>query len=161
MSASVHAGIPEPPRDQAEPPRTRQTPSQTRQTPLGPGRHPPDQADPPRPGRYPLDQADPSQTRQTAPGTSRQTPPNQADPPDQVDTPLDQEDPPGTRQTPPRPGSSPPPREADCSIRSTSGRYTCYWNAFLYNTNVLSEHLSYIQSKTKLVTDHWPVCSSL
>ena len=42
--------------------------------------------------------------------------------------------PPGTRppqpeQTPP--GTDPPP-EADSSIRSTSGRYASYWNAFLY-----------------------------
>ena len=33
--------------------------------------------------------------------------------------------PPLPEQTPP------PPREADCSIRSTSGRYASYWNAFL------------------------------
>ena len=34
MSASVHAGMPDPPPDQADPP-------QTRQTPPGPGRSPP------------------------------------------------------------------------------------------------------------------------
>ena len=37
-------------------------------------------------------------------------------------------------QTPPGPDPPPrpdPPREADCSIRSTSGRYASYWNAFL------------------------------
>ena len=46
---------------------------------------------------------------------------------------------PGTRQTPPKtrhtpsPGPGrPPPREADSSIRSTSGRYASYWNAFLF-----------------------------
>ena len=33
-------------------------------------------------------------------------------------------------RTPPR--WRPPPREADSSIRSTSGRYASYWNAFLY-----------------------------
>ena len=33
------------------------------------------------------------------------------------------------RTTPP--GPEPPPREADSSIRSTSGRYASYWNAFL------------------------------
>ena len=78
VSASVHAGMPDPP-DQAD-------------TPPRPGRPPPDQADtPPRPGRH--------------------TPPDKADtPPDQADT---------------------PPREADSSIRSTSGRYASYWNAFL------------------------------
>ena len=34
--------------------------------------------------------------------------------------------------TPPPPEQTPPPpREADSSIRSTSGRYASYWNAFL------------------------------
>ena len=54
-----------------------------------------------------------------------------------ADTPLDQvhypprpgTPPPRTRHTPPRPGT--PPREADASIRSMSGRYASYWNAFL------------------------------
>ena len=61
------------------------------------------------------------------------TPPPGVDttPPDQ--TPLEQTpagaDPPGA-DTPPR--EQTPPREADCSIRSTSGRYASYWNAFLY-----------------------------
>ena len=35
-------------------------------------------------------------------------------------------DPPGSR----------PPREADSSIRSTSGRYASYWNAFLFQYNL-------------------------
>ena len=50
------------------------------------------------------------------PGTSppEQTPPDQAHPPG-ADTPF----------------RSRPPREADCSIRSTSGWYASYWNAFL------------------------------
>ena len=52
--------------------------------------------------------------------------------------------PPGTRQTPPGPGRHPwdqagtppdqagtPLQQADSSIRSTSGRYASYWNAFL------------------------------
>ena len=82
----------------------------------------------------PWDQADTPGTRQTPPQTrqthqpprTRQTPPrDQADTPqDQTDTPLDQADPPGTRQT--------PPQEADSCIRSTSGRYASYWNAFLF-----------------------------
>ena len=42
-----------------------------------------------------------------------QTPPGADTPP--ADTPRDQ-----------------PPWEADCSIRSTSGRYASYWNAFLF-----------------------------
>ena len=37
--------------------------------------------------------------------------------------------PPPIRHHPP--WSDPPPREADSSIRSTSGRYASYWNAFL------------------------------
>ena len=72
-------------------------------TPPGPGRPPWDQGDPPGPGRPPWDQADPPGTRQTPPGPGR--------------TPQDQAD------TPP---------EADSSIRSTSGRYASYWNAFLF-----------------------------
>ena len=76
-----------------------------------------DQADLPRPGR-------PPGTRQTPQG---------ADPPRTRQTPL-------TRQTPPRPCRPPhppykadtPPREADSSIRSTSGRYASYWNAYLF-----------------------------
>ena len=95
VSASVHAGMPDPPG--SRPPRTRQTPrdqadtTQTRQTP--------------RWTRHPLDQAD--------------TPREHADNPpwDQADTPLG-------------PGS--PPAEADSSIRSTSGRYASYRNAFLF-----------------------------
>ena len=85
------------------PPGTRQTPLGTRQTP------PPDQGEPPR-------------TRQTPPRKNPPPPcPDQADPtptPDQADTPL------GPRRTP-------PPQEEDCSIRSMSGRYASYWNAFL------------------------------
>ena len=68
-------------------------------------------------------------------------------------TPLDQTSPqtrhPPWEQTPPGPGTHPPgpgtppqeqtppqtrhpsPPEADSSIRSTSGRYASYWNAFL------------------------------
>ena len=42
------------------------------------------------------------------------------------------EPPPGTRPpSPPRHGDH-PPREADSGIRSTSGRYASYWNAFLF-----------------------------
>ena len=44
-------------------------------------------------------------------------------------TPQDGE-PPGM-ENPPRDGEPPPP-EADSSIRSMSGRYASYWNAFLF-----------------------------
>ena len=64
----------------------------------------------PRPGRPPRTRADP-RTRANIP-------------PDQADTPLQ------------RPGRHPPRapsrREPGCSIRSTSGRYASYWNAFFY-----------------------------
>ena len=69
VSASVHAGMPYPPRDQADPPRTRQTPprdqahtpwDQAHTTPPGPGTHPRG------PGRHP------PRTRETPPG--KQTP---------------------------------------------------------------------------------------
>ena len=63
---------------------------------------PPWQGNPPRPGRTP---------------PSRENPPWQGNPPSR-------ENPPGTREN--------PPREEDCSIRSMSGRYASYWNAFLF-----------------------------
>ena len=68
-----------------------------------------------------------------------------------LDTPSRADTPPGSRHPPPPlpradtfPGSRhplpeqtppsrhPPPPEADSSIRSTSGRYASYWNAFLF-----------------------------
>ena len=60
------------------------------------------------------------------PGT-RQTPPRPGRPPcwDHADTPQ------WTRPAPPRDQPPPPPPEADSSIRSTSGRYAFYWNAYL------------------------------
>ena len=76
--------------------------------PRGGGIHPPDQAPP--------DQAPPDQA---PPGPG---PPGPG--------------PPGTR--PPRPQIRHPPREADCSIRSTSGRYASYWNAFLLNIYIVA-----------------------
>ena len=64
----------------------------------------------------------------TPPGT-RQTPPpgpsSRPPPRDQADTPPDQAD------TPPGPGRHPP------SIRSMSGRYASYWNAFLWDFYLL------------------------
>ena len=100
--------------------------------PLGPGRHPPDQADtPPRPGRHPPGtRQTPPCTRQTPPGPGRHPPGPGRHPPRPGRHPPDQADTPQTRQTP-------PPREEDCSIRSMSGRYASYWNAFLYCRSVL------------------------
>ena len=84
VSASVHAGMPYPPR---------------------PGRHPPDQGDPPGPGRHPPGPGRPPQTRQT-PRDQADTPPppRPGRPP-----PPDQPDPPGTRQTPPLDQADTPP----------------------------------------------------
>ena len=107
------------PQGQADPP-SRQTPPAGRTSP--PSRQTPQQGDPPGPGR-PLWQGEPPR-----PGR----PPRQADPPSRENPPS------RTRQTPPLAGrTSPlgpgrhPPREEDCSIRSMSGRYASYWNAFL------------------------------
>ena len=87
----------------------------TKETPPGPRRTPQDQADTPLAGR---------------------TPPAGRPPQDQGEPPWDQADPPGPRRTPqdqaPAPGrENPPTREEDCIIRSMSGRYASYWNAFL------------------------------
>ena len=69
--------------------------------------------------------------------SSRENPPAGRTPPPGLDTPqtrplwdqTPQEQTPPWDQTPPR--ADTPPPEADCSIRSTSGRYASYWNAFL------------------------------
>ena len=90
------------------------TPPWTRQTP--PIRHHPPrtrQTTPPGPGRHPPDQTPPRSD--TPPGPGRHPPRSDTTP---------------WIRHPPRPGR-PPPREADSSIRSTSGRYASYWNAFL------------------------------
>ena len=130
----MHAGIPPPPGTRQtplirHPPGTRQTPSPIRHHQLPGSDTPPDQT-PPR------DQVDlpRSDTTTTPPGT-RQTPPDQTHPP------WDQADPPWSDTTP-RIRHHPPdqtsPQEADFSIRSTSGRYASYWNAFLFTRTVTS-----------------------
>ena len=106
MSASVHAGIPPP--GSRHPPRKPHPPTSRhplKQTSISPG------ADPPK--------------KQTPCGSRH---PPKADPPGA--------DPPGSRhplRSKHPPGADPSPREADCGIRSTSGRYASYWNAFLFN----------------------------
>ena len=108
VSASVHAGMADPPR---------------------PGTHHPPGADPPGPGR--------------PPGTGRPPQNRQTPPP----TPSEQADPPGTSRHPP-----PHPREADSSIRSTSGRYASYWNAFLFrNAKSSWRKITITNSKYKLI----------
>ena len=75
-------------------------------------------------------------------GISGEPPPAGRTPLDQGESPRDQGDPPGPGRNPPGPGRTPqtrqtppdqadPPQEEDCSIRSMSGRYASYWNAFL------------------------------
>ena len=70
-------------------------------------------------------QKEPPRTSQTPPGADT-TPPAQTDLP----TPGSRH-PPRSRHHPP-PGPGRPPPEADFSLRSTSGRYASYWNAFLF-----------------------------
>ena len=89
------------------------------------GYHPPDQAEPP--GADTPQSRHPPRSR--APQT-RQTPPG-------ADTPPWEQTPPGPGRHPPGPGR-PPHRVADSSIRSMSGRYASYWNAFLYYNNFVS-----------------------
>ena len=105
----------EPPWTKENPPGTRQPP-QTRQPP-------PDQATtPPRTKENPPGPGNPPGTRQPHPPAPRRTPPDQGEPP-------------GTRQPhPPQDQGEPPPHwEEHCSIRSMSGRYASYWNAFLFD----------------------------
>ena len=73
VSASVHAGMPDPPGTRQETPPPSPLPRDLAETPLGP--------DPPGPGRHPPDQADTPQTRQTPPRPGRHPPPDQAHPP--------------------------------------------------------------------------------
>ena len=77
---------------------------------------------PPGPGRPPPEQTPPEQTPQAS--HKSRDPPRPGTPPDQAPL-LPPE------QTPPLEQTPPPPPEADFSIRSTSGRYASYWNAFL------------------------------
>ena len=104
VSASVHAGIYPP--EQTPPPRADPPRADTPPEQTPPGADTPPGAGPPHP---------PPESR--PPGAAPR-----ADPP-RADTPREQTHP---------PGADPPPREADFSIRSTSGRYASYWNAFLF-----------------------------
>ena len=122
-------------------PRTRHTtPPQTRHTtPPGPDTPPLWPGTPP-----PLDQTHhPPWTRYNTP-----PPPHQAHhPPDQAHLPRTRHTTPRTRHTtPPRPDIPPgsrPPREADSGIRSTSGRYASYWNAFLFSWTFKLESITH------------------
>ena len=82
-------------------------------------------------------------------------PPDQADTPPGSDPPRTRQTPPWirhptrTRQTPPLPGPGRPPREADSSIRSTSGRYASYWNAFLFLLKITTDYNPKIKIKSR------------
>ena len=105
----------------------RRTPPGPGRTPPGPGRTPPppkDQADTP-----PGTRENPPRSRENPPGTRENPLGPGRTPPDQGEPPRPGRHPPGTRENPP--SRETPPREEDCSIRSMSGRYASYWNAFL------------------------------
>ena len=101
------------------------------QTPPG-GRPPPGSSPPPEQtplGAAPRDQTPP-----------KVDPPGSRHPPPAADTPLEQT--PLGLSTPPRNQVPPSPcREVDSSIRSTSGRYASYWNAFLFCVKILAHKL--------------------
>ena len=82
----------------------------------------PDQTPPRADTTFPLDQT--LSPPPTHPQTRHHHPPGSRHPPRLDTTPRE--------QTPTPPGSRTPPREADSSIRSTSGWYASYWNAFLW-----------------------------
>ena len=65
-----------------------------------------------------------------------------------METPPPMESPPGMEEPPP---DGDPLREADSSIRSTSGRYASYWNAYLLknkNGGHLRIYLVFVAVKT-------------
>ena len=75
------------------------------------------------------------------PGKENPKPPNQAYPP-----PAGRTLPRSGR--PPRDQGQPPPRQEDCSIRSMSGRYASYWNAFLLNCVFVHICMTFIKHGT-------------
>ena len=89
--------------------------SPLKQTPL-------EQTPPPRSRHHPPEQMPPR-----ADPLGADTPPQSRHPPE-ADIPQSRHPPP--EQTPPG-QTPPPPGEADSGIRSMSGRYASYWNAFL------------------------------
>ena len=110
---SVHGGV----SGQGEPPG--QGDPQAGRTP--PGR------EAPRAGRNPREQT-PTPPGRENPRAGR-TSPGHGEPP-RAGRPPAGRNPPGQGGTPQE--QTPPHREADCSIRSMSGRYASYWNAFLF-----------------------------
>ena len=130
VSVSVHTGIPHPPWSQIHPPGA--------DTPLWDQVHPPDQVHPletgtlPQPGTPGIRYT--PRTKYTpwtkCPLGTKYTPLGLSTPPGTKYIPLGLSTPPGTKYTPTGTKYTPLP-EADSGIRSMSGRYASYWNAFL------------------------------
>ena len=114
------------------------------------GYTPPPGADTPPPGadtpqeQNPREQDTPPRSRHSPEQTPTQEQPPRADTPPPQQTPLGA-DPPRSRHPlrsrHPREADTPPP-EADSGIRSTSGRYAAYWNAFLLIISNITFNLS-------------------
>ena len=83
-------------------------------------------------GRTPQGRENPPGSRHPPGAPPEQTPPRSRHPPGAPRSrhPPREQTPPVSR---PPPEQTPPP-EADCSIRSMSGQYASYWNAFLFFT---------------------------
>ena len=108
-------GLPEGDTPEGDPPQRRQPP----------GRRPPKKEAPPR-RRPPKEGGTPQKET-----PQRRRHPPEGDPPKKEAPPTrsPQRRPP--KKEPPPQGDPPPPWEADSGIRSMSGRYASYWNAFL------------------------------
>ena len=158
VSASVHAGMPPPPLSR-RPPRRRYPPLPRRIPHQGdpPTKETSWKEAPPLPRRTPH-QGDPLPRRppwkeaptpkggtpaKETPYPRKETPQKEAPPAKetpQKETPQ-KEAPPGRRHPPaketPLPRNEPPWKEAPPGIRSMSGRYASYWNAFLFQVNFI------------------------
>ena len=135
---------------QGEPPQTRQEemphpPGTWQGEPPGPGREEPPRT---RQGEPPWDLAG-----RTPPGPGRENPhpPGtwQGEPPTPTSGPGRENPPPGPGREELPPWTRQTPRDVDCRIRSMSGRYASYWNAFLLNIYLL-EILTSIDKQTNL-----------
>ena len=99
-------------------------------------------------------QGEPPQGKERPPPLAGRTPPGRENPSPGIGRTPRAIDPPGISRLPrlnsrhPPRSRHPPPREADCSIRSMSGRYASYWNAFLFYNKIttFAEMLSLIFS---------------
>ena len=103
--------------------------------PQGTEGDPPEHTTPPDQAHHhpasPPDHQTPPRTRHTPPTDQAHHPPGPGTPPG-PDTPQSRH---------PPPGANTPPPEADSGIRSTSGRYASYWNAFLFHFHAVFHNL--------------------